>query len=510
MNCRCGAGRPPYGAGVAGWLTDFFLFWWALFYWNARKTWFRLRGAHRDSCPCQHYSDSGHALDSRCSAITHWRRPERFRRVCPLLTRTKDGWRCGVDAERVRPFWGRAALFGGGMLAALYVAGTVAVFAFLRTASYEVSYITVAWPPLWSELRASQEKLYATRAQQAIAAGNYPEALLALQRVCELNPRNHSAGLTLASLSQMAGQAYVAEHIYERLMQDVPEQRPATAQVWIRTLLARADYARIKPLAATMLTEDAGRREAWLHCLLFAVRQTRDEAVLTELIQHHTGLPDWCTEVVRTEILLLQGRHEQAVARLARVNNQPGSAYPPRYQVDRLIDLERFDQAAEVIISYGKLLPPDEASLLRLRILHARKWTSLLEAEYDTLLSYPLSPRLAAQLAACFVRHPEPAGLARFLDRFLQHGPALTGDSLPLYHAAYLAAVAGQDKARSEHTAAVIARFTSSDAKALRVVAGLLTVPGNNDQLTQVLPLVPLPLEVIYALLERPTLSERK
>lgn len=495
---------------MAGLLTDFFLFWWALFYWNARKTWFRLRGAHRDSCPCQHYSDSGHALDSRCSAITHWRRPDRFRRVCPLLTRTKDGWRCGVDAESVRPFWGRVVLFGGGMLAAFYLVGSVAVFAFLRTARYEVSYASVAWPPLWSELRASQEKLYATRAQQAIAAGNFPEALLALQRVCELNPRNHAAGLTLASLSQMAGQAYVAEHIYERLMRDVPDQRPATAQVWIRTLLARADYARIKPLAATMLTEDAGRREAWLHCLLFAARQTRDETALTELIQHHTGLPDWCIEVVRTEILLLQGRHEQAVARLARVNHRPGSAYPPLYQVERLLDLGRFDQAAEVINACGKLLPPDEASLLRLRILHARKWTSLLEAEYDSLLSYPMTPRLAAQLSAWFVRQPEPVGLARFLDRFLEQGPALTSDSLPLYHAAYLAAEAGKDEVRSERTAAAISRFTASDGRALRAVAGLLNASGNHNQLTQVLPLVPLPLEVIYALLDRPMPSEKK
>ena len=54
---------------MTGWLGDFFRVWWALFYWNTRKTWFRLRGAHRDDCPCQTYSDSGHAMDSRCEAI---------------------------------------------------------------------------------------------------------------------------------------------------------------------------------------------------------------------------------------------------------------------------------------------------------------------------------------------------------------------------------------------------------------------------------------------------------
>lgn len=489
---------------MAGWITDFFLFWWALLYWNIRKTWFRLRGAHRDSCPCQHYSDSGHALDSRCSAITNWRRPERFRRVCPLLTETKDGWRCGVDAERVRPFWGRAAAFGGITLAALYLAGTLAVFAFLRTANYEISYVTVAWPPSWSELRASQEKLYASQAQRAIAAGNYPEALLALQRVCELNPRNYHASLTLANLSQIAGQADVAEHIYARLMRDVPEQRPATAQIWIRPLLARAAYEQIKPLAAAMLTEDPTRREAWLHCLLFAVRHSNDVTALEEIVHHHTGLPDWCLEVVATELLLLQGRREQALARLTRVSSRPASAYPALYQVERLLALDRIEQAAEVVNAYGQFLPADEAAFLRLRTLQARKWTSLMGPEYDSLLSYPMTPRLAAQFCAWFMRQSDPAAFARYADRFLQAGPALTNETIPLYQATYLAAVLNGDLTRAEQAASAIVRFTSSDAKALRALGEVLANPRNPAPLGQILPLVPLPIETVYAILDRP------
>ena len=117
---------------MTGWISDFFRFWWALFYWNTRKAWFRLHGAHRDSCPCQNFSDSGHALDSRCEAVVQWRNPGRFKRVCPLLTETKDGWRCGVDAERVRPFWGRAAAYVGAALLTLYLLGSVAVFVVLR------------------------------------------------------------------------------------------------------------------------------------------------------------------------------------------------------------------------------------------------------------------------------------------------------------------------------------------------------------------------------------------
>ncbi|MBI2497405.1 MAG: hypothetical protein HYV75_05630 [Opitutae bacterium] len=255
---------------MIGWIGDFFRFWWALFYWNIRKGWFRLSGAHRDDCPCQNQSDSGLAFESRCEPITQWHRPARFRRVCPLLKETPDGLRCSVEAEGVRPFWGRAAVYAGGALLALYLAGTLAAYVALRAANYEMGYLVVAWPPRWQELRGAQERLYAARAQTAIRQGNYQEAILSLEMVCQLNPRNYSAGLALAGLSQVAARPNVAEHIYERLMRDVPEQRIATAQIWFRTLLARANYANIIPLAATMLSEDPEQRGAWLNALLFA------------------------------------------------------------------------------------------------------------------------------------------------------------------------------------------------------------------------------------------------
>lgn len=179
---------------MIGWLGDFFRFRWALFYWNARKTWFRMRGAHRDDCPCQTYADSGHALDSRCEAVTHWNQPARFKRVCPLLVQTPQGWRCSVNAESVRPFWGRAILYGTALGLVLYLALTLLVFGVLRSASYKTSYLSVAWPPRWNELRKSQENLYVARAQQALQAGNYQEAILSLEMVTQLNPGNYPAG----------------------------------------------------------------------------------------------------------------------------------------------------------------------------------------------------------------------------------------------------------------------------------------------------------------------------
>jgi hypothetical protein len=508
-NCSLQRFTPrPYLFRVPGWIADFFRFWWALFYWNTRKTWFRLKGADRDSCPCQNFSDSGHALDARCRAVELWQKPERFRRVCPLLTQTKEGWRCGVDAERVRPFWGRALLYCGAALFSIHLLGSAAVFTVLRSTGYDVGFQTVVWPGFWPELRVSQEKLHESRAQKSLRAGDFKAAALSLQTVCQLNPRNYSAGIALANLLQIAGQPTVAEHIYNRLMHDVPEERTATARIWIRPLLARGAYAQIKPLAIAMLSEDSEHREAWLHVLLFSARQTRDQAVLELLLKNEHGLPNWCVDLIEVEQLLLAGHVPQAIARLDRI--YPAIPYVPGYQVDRLLRLGLPNQALKLVDAYGSRLSPDEASIFRLRAFRAQNWPTLLESEYEVVLSNPMSAALAALLASLLIEQPEPALLARFLDRFMQHGPVLNADTLPIYHAAYLAAVLGGDRERAAKLAATVGRFTSSETKALHLLGQALAQGEPPAQIAVIMPLIPLPLEAIYAIQARPVGPSRR
>ncbi len=495
---------------MTGWLADFFRFWWALAYWNTRKTWFRLRGAHRDSCPCQTYSDSGLALDSRCEAVAHWREPRRFRRVCPLLTETKQGWRCGADAERVRPFWGRAAAYCGAALLGLYLVGTVALYATLRAADYQISYLTVAWPPRWPQLRQSQELLYATRAQQALAAGDYQAAILSLQTVCLLNPHNSGAALTLAHLLQLAGQPTVSEHIYARLMQDVPEQRAAVAQIWIPLLLARADYAAIMPLATAMLSEDSGHREAWLNALLFSARQAGDPAPLGALLAGEHGLPAWCVEAVTSEQLILQRHPERALPRLLRVQPAVSSRFLPYYQIDRLLRLNQPDAAANLLDAYRSQLPEDEAAILRLRAFQAKGWAALADQEFDGLMGMPMTPRLATLCSAFLLEWPNRTYAARYLDRFLQSGPAPSEATLPAHQASYLAATLAGEKDAAQKLASRIDGFTQSDGKVLRGLGDLLSAGAPAGQVRQLLPLVPLPIEALYAIQARPPAAVKK
>lgn len=488
---------------MTGWIGDFFRFWWALFYWNARKAWFRLRGAHRDDCPCQNVSDSGLAMDTRCEGVIHWNEPARFRRICPLLTQTPDGWRCSVEAERVRPFWGRAVGYVVTGLLACYLLGTVGAYYALRAAHYDLSYRTVVWPPYWSELHGAQEKLYAGRAQQALARGNYPEALLSLERVCQLNPHNYNAGLVLARLTQVATQSYISDHIYERLMRDVPEQRIPTAQIWFRSLLSRAAYDKIMPLAATMLSEDPAQRGVWLHALLFSARQSRASQFLGRVRQDNPHLPEWCTELLTCEQALLENRTESALLLLTHASRQPPASFLPYYQVERLRLSGHADQANTLLLAYGNHLPADEAVFLRLGIYHAKGWLSLLPSEHDNLFQFPLTLQFASRFGAYLIVHRSPELLARYLDRFNQQGPPLTVETIPVYQANYLAAALVNDTIRAEKIRLQIAQFTSSDARVLHGLVEVLKSGKSDPRLRQILPLASLPTEVLYAILEQ-------
>ena len=442
-------------------------------------------------------------MDTRCEAVVHWNQPGRFRRVCPLLTQGPDGWRCSVEAEGVKPFWRHAARYAATALLALYLFGTVAAYVALRAAKYKVSYLSVVWPPRWHELRGSQERLYARRAQEALAKGNYQEAVLSLEMVCQINPQNYSAGLALAALSQVAAQPFISEHIYERLMRDVPERRVQTAQIWFQTLLARAAYDKIMPLALAMLSEDPEQRGAWLNALLFSARQTHASEFLGAALQNNPHLPEWCTELINIEQGMLEDRIQSSLPRLTRIYRQPAASYLPYYQVERLLVSGRADLANTVLGAYANQLQPDEAAFLRLRIFQAKGWRSLLPTEYDNLLQYPLTPRLANQFCAYLIIHPSPELLAGYFNRFSRQGPPLTAETVALYQATYLAAALANDAVRAEKIIGQLTQFTSSDARVLRGLVELLKAGKPDPRLSRILPLVHLPTEVIYAILDR-------
>jgi hypothetical protein len=67
----------------------------------------------------------------------------------------------------------------------------------------------------------------------------------------------------------------------------------------------------------------------------------------------------------------------------------------------------------------------------------------------------------------------------------------------------YLVVASSGTPEQADLLAARIGQLTSSDARVLRGLGDLLRKPGPDSRLTRVLPLVPLPTEVVYAIVER-------
>lgn len=487
---------------VTGWLADFFRFAWALTYWNLRKTVFRLRRGRGGHCPCQNPSDSGRAGETGCDAVLGWRRPERFRRVCPLLKPGADGvLRCSVNAAEVRPFWGRALAIYGGMAVALYLATTLAAFAGLRAIGYRVSYVAVAWPPAWNQIDDARAVYFRDKARHAYAAKNVHEAILSLSLAYELDPRHYPTGLLLAQLWQ-TGQPVLSNRVYVRLLRDHPERWSGTAQGWFRALLARGDYAAVSHLSAEGVQRDPEHALAWAHALVFATRRTDDLGPLQSALERETLAP-----AVRT-VLALEQNVRTAPAAEARAALQAGTTADGRavglFRARRLIELGLAAEALDLLDRFGA--PPDDRDALSVRLDayarlgYMRPRRNLAAA----LLRGPLTPAIAEVLAAHLIRYPSPSLYEDLFAKLERSPPAQTAESYSLYLTLYCLAGAYGDAARLHAAAAELKRIVGSDFAALAAVERFFLRKTPDARIEAYLPVLqPLSLEVTYALLER-------
>lgn len=261
---------------MKAWLGDAMRTVGALWYWNARKSWFVLR-RRRGQCPCHNPSDSGEPGKTGCEAVTLWNDPARFqRRVCPLLQRNADGvWMCGASVAQVRPFWGRFLILHGAVVVLAVLLTGFTVFGAMRHIGYHVSLKQIFWPPRWSEFRELRVQLFAEQAKAHYEAGRVREAIAALAMAHALAPENYAYAMMLAQFYQ-AGVPEATDAMYRKLMQMHPERRNDTARVWFRSLLARARFKDLAELARRQLASDPTQTAAWLHALLFASRAMQD------------------------------------------------------------------------------------------------------------------------------------------------------------------------------------------------------------------------------------------
>ena len=486
---------------MAGRIADFFRLLWALIYWNARKTLFRLRPGSR--CPCQSSSDSGRAGETNCEASLLWSQPARFQRVCPLLVATPAGLRCSVNTADVRPFWGRAFRFYGTGLAALYVAATLALFVAMRAIGYPVSYVAVAWPRSWWQIDAARAEYFLKKGANALANNNTRDALSCLSYAYELAPHDYDIGFALASLWQI-NQPLLSDRIYIRLLAEHPEANDRTADAWNRALLARGDYAQIKGLAASQFRRDEGIHSGyWMQSLLFATRQTADDLPLRQLLASPPPLGMQWRKLVETELQARGGRTAQAIEVLARFWPEATHPYVPYYQARTLLDLKQPSLALDLMAKYGERINDDERYALRLAAFSQLGWKSLLDSDVALLLTAPPSAPVIELLGTHLAQYPNRAVLERVFARLKESPLAPERRNHNALVTLFCAAGVAGDFEKM-HAMGIAVRQASS--------ASPLTITSFEDffqgkppprYIESFLPSLPLPLELTYAMLGR-------
>ncbi|MDO8540409.1 MAG: hypothetical protein Q7S40_08195 [Opitutaceae bacterium] len=485
---------------MIGWVADLFRLAWGLLYWNARKTWFRLRRG-QSPCPCQSLSDSGRPFETQCEACLSWNRRARFKRVCPLLVDTTEGLRCSVATADVRPFWGITARYYGAAALTVYVLVVVSVFAFLRTVGYPVSIVHVAVPPLWHRVGEARGWYFLDRSNRAFAAGKTTEGLLYLDNAYQFDPSNYSAGLRLAKYYQ-AGQPGLSDDVYKELLRDHPDKTAATAQDWLRALLARGDNEKITRLARERLLAGGPHANAWMRALLFATRQTRADTPLRELLTDRRPAAAAWHRLLETELLLRAGRKTEARAAL-EATWAGAPPYALFYRVDRLIALREPAAALDVLVRHPNVLDGDAEATLRLEAYFQAGANNLWQAMMDALLAPRLDPPRLVIICAHLIRHPNAAVFDRICTKLEREPLALNTETAGIWFSLLCTAGAVGDRVRLHEFTQKLKTASSTPFVVLGMVEAFFRGETVERRVTTFLPILPLPLEVTYALLER-------
>ena len=480
-------------------MTDFLRFWWSLLRWNTSKTLFRLRG-HKGRAPCQHPSDSGRAGVTGCEACYNWRRPSRFRLVCPLLVRNEAGWRCSVDAADVRPFWGRAIVFGTLGAGSLYLVVALAALLTFRAVGYTtLEYRDFFSTAIRTRFREAQAGYYANRADQFFKAGDYRSGLLALSVAYNKNPRDWATGLTLARLLQRSNQPRIGDDVYEKLLADFPDRAEEVSAVWSEALLFRGDWLRLSRLSASRVAAGGPARGAWMRTLVYALRKLPNEQANVGFAESHPLVRDTYPGVLDAEIALREkdvARARSHVAGLA-ASSDP---YLAQYAAEFAIDTGDLTAASIAVASLEPVLGTFFHNLYSARIAADLGRPSVAALSFGNLLIPPVTLEKLDFACAEILRRPSSERLQVALDAFSASPEARVR---PEYVMALVAAAAATgDNASLERLYEASVSLDGTTIARLRLLAEAIAGKSAEISPTGILTGYPFPRETMLALID--------
>lgn len=480
-------------------MTDFFRFWWSLLRWNASKTLFRLRG-RKGRAPCQHPSDSGRAGVTACEACNNWRRPARFRMVCPLLVRNEAGWRCSVDAANVRPFWGRAIVFGVAGAGVVYLAVALAALLTFRAVGYTTleyrDFFTTAFR---TRFREAQAGYYANRADQFFKAGDYRGGLLALSVAYNKNPRDWATGLTLARLLQRSNQFKIGDDVFEKLLGDFPDRAEEVSAVWSEALLFRGDWLRLGRLSAVRVAAGGPARGAWMRTLVYALRKLPDGQANVGFAECRPLIGGVYPGVLDAEIALRAKDIPKARSFVAGLPAM-SDPYLAQYAVEFAIDTGDLTAASIATAALAPTLGTFFHNLYSARIAADLGQPSVAALSFGNLLSPPVTLEKLDFACAEILRRPAGDRLQVALDAFASSSEARARPEFVMALVAAAAATGDQDSLDRLYEASV--SLDGTTIARLRLLADAIAGKTNEISPAGILTGYPFPRETMLALID--------
>lgn len=474
---------------------------WALFYWNVRKARY-VKAGRQGPCPCHNPSDSGRAGETRCEAVLYWAEPARFRRVCPLLQRRTEGWRCSVAAVGVRPFWSRAAGWSGLLAAILYLLAGVGVWGGLRLSGVRtLTPVDLWWPGHWAHVPTARAELFLAQAGEALGAGEARRAHVALGAALALDPDNYRARLLMAQINQFEGAVLHGDDVFQDLLARHPEQRGTIAMTYHDTLLALGRVDRLAEFCLQMTQADTSRVAEWVRSLLLTLRIsgraeefTRVQAARCAELAPHARL------LLQAEVAWQQGRAAAAIESLRRPYLGPVNPIYAWLHINALREYGEPALAMLVCDYYAPVLSEEQRVLFWYSTERAGGRAGLDRDLWAQLVRQPLDEATLGRVLATLIAEPD-------LDAFRS-----------LHQALIAPTVAGYRPGPGEMwvTAVVCGALDEADEWARRAEsAGLPRLPnvekidfasGRTDQPNTVFAIinqVSLPRDMVYRLLLR-------
>lgn len=412
---------------------------------------------------------------------------------------------CTVNAQEVRPFWGRAVLYiiaaGGGAVVML----AVLVFISMRVIGYEVTPRQVIWPPAWQELKAVRARLFIGQAQADHAKGQMRDAVRALSVGYEFDPSNYAAGRTLARFYE-ALNPVVADDLYARLMREHPARRIETARVWFRSLLVRGRLKEVGELARQRILEDHEQAFVWTHALIFSAERRRVSLELNDITSDER-YPVAVRQVVALAVQTQGVPPTEAVMRLTSLTPAPASAYEVIYRIERLTDLGYANQALTLLAAARQHLDDRDVARLMLAGYAVKGDSGHVAKEFEALLNptRKVSSAEFSLLALHLVAHPDAALLKKLIVAMDRITDEIPEQKMEAYLTLYCAAGVSQDEPAMILIRGKINSVMSNPPSVVDALASFFLARSNaRGKVEQVLPaLTPMPLDFIYTLMRR-------